>query len=146
MTTLAYPPQTGLFRAAIGLALLWNIFGCIQCIATLITDPAAWMARGMSPAQAALYAGLPLWMHLAFVAAVFAGAAGCALLLLRRRAALPLLALSLAGYATLMTGDTLLGIFAAFGLPQIIIVGGSTLVAAGVLAAAFFTGRSSRSA
>lgn len=144
MTTLAYSPQTGLFRASIGLALGWNVFGCIQCIATLSADPAALMARGMSLSQAALYSGLPLWMHLAFVAAVFAGTAGCALLLLKRRAALPLLALSLAGYVALMAGDTLLGTFAAFGLPQIIIVGGSTLVAAGVLAAAAFTGRSNR--
>lgn len=134
MTSIASRPAapTGL-RLAAGSGLAWSLFGLLRFVTTAGATPAELAAGGMSEAQAALYAALPLWMNAAFAVGTIGGVIGCALLLLQRRAALPVLAASLAGYLVLYAGDIALGVFAAFGAPQIAILTSVVVIAAGLL-------------
>lgn len=77
------------------LALLWNLLGCAAYLGDVMLTPDD-IAK-MSPAQQALYAARPAWAVSATAIAVWGGAAGCLGLVLRKRWALPLLVLSLAG-------------------------------------------------
>ena len=79
------------------LALLWNLLGCAAYLADVMVSPEA-LAK-MPAEQQALHAARPAWAVAATATAVWFGAAGCIALLLRRRWAAPLLALSLAGIA-----------------------------------------------
>jgi hypothetical protein len=76
-------------------ALLWNLLGCAAYLSdvTLSADDLA----AMSEAQQALYAARPMWAVVATAIAVWGGAAGCVGLILRKRWATPILAVSLAG-------------------------------------------------
>jgi hypothetical protein len=122
------------FRPALGLAALaWNAFGVVQFLKTLRSTPESLTQMGMTPHQAAVYSSYPAWMTLAFAVGTFGGLAGCLLLLLRRRAATPVLAASLAGYVVLFAGDVTEGVFAALGAPQV-----ATLSAVVAIAAALF--------
>ena len=73
--------------------LLWNVMGVMNFLwqMSLSADGLA----TLSEAQRAIIEGRPLWVTVAFAVAVFAGAVGCLLLLLRKSLALALLALSL---------------------------------------------------
>lgn len=115
-----------------GLGLAWSLFGLTRFLATAFATPETLIAGGMTPEQAALYAGLPLWLNLAFALGVLGGVLGCALLLLRRRAAVPVLGLSLGAYLALFLGDITEGVFAAFGPGQVLILTVVVLVAAGL--------------
>lgn len=89
----ARPPRW--FWIVTGLLVLWEIAGCLACISQIRMGPAAWgpvddWARGY-------YAALPAWYNPVYAVATFGGLAGSLALLLRRRAAQPLLWLSLAG-------------------------------------------------
>ena len=77
------------------LALLWNLLGCVAYLGDVMLTPDD-IAK-MSPEQQALYAARPAWAVAATAIAVWGGAAGCLGLVLRKRWALPLLLLSLAG-------------------------------------------------
>ena len=77
------------------LALLWNLLGCAAYLGDVMLTPDD-IAK-MSPDQQALYAARPAWAVAATAIAVWGGAAGCLGLVLRKRWALPLLVLSLAG-------------------------------------------------
>jgi len=77
------------------LALLWNLLGCAAYLGDVMLTPDD-IAK-MSPDQQALYAARPAWAVAATAIAVWGGAAGCLGLVLRKRWALPLLLLSLAG-------------------------------------------------
>lgn len=134
--TLAAAPRrsllaTLLLPAALGLA--WNLYGIVQFAGMAFKDTAGLEAAGMTAAQAALYAGLPGWMTLAFAIGVFGGTAGSALLLARRALAVPVLAVSLAAYGVLFAGDAALGVFAAFGAGQVAILTLVVAIAAGLL-------------
>ncbi len=89
------------------LALLWNLLG-MAIFFMQINMPAETLAA-MPAEQRALYESTPVWVDGAFAVAVFGGALGSAMLLMRKRLALPLLALSLLGvlvqmgYTYLMT-------------------------------------------
>lgn len=122
--SIAPPPVPLRVVAAVGAA--WNAFGIVQFALQYGATPASMMAQGMTAAQADIYAGLPGWMTVTFAVAVFIGTAGCTLLALGWAAALPLLALSLAAFVLLCAGDIAFGVFAAFGVPTIAIVGFST--------------------
>lgn len=78
--------------------LLWNLMGCLNYIAQ--TDPDA--VSRMPEIYQLIIAGRPAWATGAFALAVFGGAVGCILMLLRRRVALALLGLSFIG--VLVTG------------------------------------------
>jgi hypothetical protein len=102
-------------------------------ISTELADQAQLVAIGMTPEQATLYAGLPAWMGLAFGLGVFGGALGCVLLLARQRQAVSVFWASLVAYLVLYLGDITLGVFAAFGLPQVMILTFVVAVAGGLL-------------
>jgi hypothetical protein len=76
-------------------ALLWNLVGCAAYLGDVLTTPDA--VAAMSAEQRALYESRPAWAVSATAIAVWAGAAGCVGLILRRRWAIPLLLSSLAG-------------------------------------------------
>jgi len=124
------PPS--LFYWISGVALLWNVAGIAAYYGQVTMTPDT-LAQ-MPEAQRALYENIPVWATSAYAIAVNAGALGCLLLLLRKKLALPILVLSLAGvvvqmgHAFLMTNSIeVLGIGAAI-FPVVIIVIGSYLI------------------
>jgi hypothetical protein len=76
-------------------ALLWNLIGCAAYLGDVMLTPED--VAAMSAAQQAMYNARPAWSVAATATAVWFGAAGCVALILRRRWATPLLALSLLG-------------------------------------------------
>jgi len=83
------------FKAVAVVALLWNLLGCIAFFSDLRLSPED-LAK-LPEAQQALYAARPAWAVAATATAVFGGVLGCLGLLLRKKWALPVLALSLLG-------------------------------------------------
>lgn len=120
--------------AALGAA--WNMFGVVQFSGQALASPAMLMDDGMTQAQATLYAGLPIWMTVAFGIGVFGGLAGSLLLIAAKRLAPALLGVSLGGYIILFVGDITEGVFALFGVGQIVILTIVVLIALGQLALA----------
>lgn len=143
MTTLPMP--TSLSKGPlwpIGVALggiAWNLFGAVQFAGSITATTDSLVASGLTPEQASVMTGYPAWMTLAFALGVTGGLVGSALLLLRHRLAAAVLAISLAAYLALWIGDWVHGVFAAMGLPQVIIL---TLVVA-IAGALFATSRHS---
>lgn len=121
------------FLAASVGGIAWNIFGLIQLAGSVVATEESLIASGLTADQAAVMTGYPGWMTLAFAIGVFGGLAGSVLLLFRLSIAKPVLAISLAAYVALWIGDALHGVFAAMGMPQIVIL---TIVVA--IAAALF--------
>ena len=119
MTDVAAPSLTPLRLAAIG-GIVWNAFGVFQFYMSTFSTVDSMMGLGMTQTQAELYASLPLWMPLVFGVGTVGGLVGSLLLLARNRLAVPVFAVSLAGYVALFVGDWLLGVFAAFGMTQVI--------------------------
>ena len=78
------------FWAAAGLALLFEIFGCYMYIAQVSVDRAT-----LPLDQRAMWDATPTWMVAAYATAVWVGVVGAALLLLRRKLAVPVLLVSL---------------------------------------------------
>lgn len=120
------------FRAVIGLGILWNVFGVYQFATQTFADETMLLNGGMTAAQAALYAGLPVWMPIAFGVGTIGGLIGTLLLLAGRQSATPVLGLSLAGYIVLYIGDMTEGVFAAFGTPQVVILSSVVAIAVGL--------------
>ena len=77
------------------IALLWNSIGAFDYLMTQ-TKNAAYMS-GFPPEQLAWFYGLPIWVIAAWAIAVWGGVLGSVLLLLRRRLAVPVFLVSLAG-------------------------------------------------
>ena len=80
------------------LALLWNIMGVMAYISQAYMTKEALAA--LSEAEQNFYANIPAWVTAAFAIAVFAGAFGCLVLLLRKKWATHLLLLSLIAVLT----------------------------------------------
>ncbi len=118
------------------LGLAWNVFGAVQFIASVRATEADLLAQGMTPAQASVMLGYPVWMTVMFAVGVFGGVVGCVLLLLRSAWAVPVFLASLVGYILLYIGDIVHGVFAALGTPQIAVLTLVVLIAAGLLWAA----------
>ncbi|MEM5550575.1 hypothetical protein WNY63_07520 [Pseudoalteromonas neustonica] len=74
-------------------ALAWNLLGVIAFIMQLLMTPD--MISKLPIEQQAAYSNIPLWSTIAFAVAVFGGALGCILLLLRKAIARDVFALSL---------------------------------------------------
>jgi hypothetical protein len=83
------------FKPVAWVALLWNVMGCAAFVSDLMLTPEA--IAQLSAAQQALYAARPAWSVAATGLAVIGGAVGCIGLIMRKRWALPALALSLFG-------------------------------------------------
>lgn len=118
--------------AALG-GVAWNLFGSVQFAASTTATAESLMEVGLTPEQAAVMTGYPVWMTLAFAIGVAGGLLGSVLLLLRRPLAQPVFAASLVAYVALWIGDAVYGVFAAMGAPQVVIL--TTVVA---IAAALF--------
>lgn len=112
--------------------LVWNLMGVIAYIAQVSMAPEALAA--LPAAERELYATTPAWANGAFAVAVWAGAAGCLLLLLKRSAAFYLLLTSLAGVVVQMFHSFFMSkSFEVFGpggmiMPTMVIVIASFLV------------------
>lgn len=122
--------------AAALLGAAWNAFGIIQLTDFTAQTRASLMMSGMSPDAARLYYGLPSWMTAAFAVGSVGGLLGCVLLFARRSTAVPVFALSLAGYVALFIGDYAHGVFGA--IPgQLAVLVFVVVVAAALFAAAW---------
>jgi hypothetical protein len=95
-------------------ALIWNVLGCINFFVQM--DPDALAAY--REVERAIVEGRPTWATAAFAIAVFGGAFGCLLLLLRKSAAFYLFIASLLGVIVTMTHT--LGVGIDFGLGEIL--------------------------
>lgn len=87
------PPKW--LRPVAVVALLWNLLGCLAFVSDLAMSSAD--VERLDAAQRALHEARPGWSVAGTGLAVVGGALGSLGLLLRRRWAMPLLALSLAG-------------------------------------------------
>ncbi len=136
-TTTTTPPLSATYplaaRGAALAGLAWSLFGAYQFASQTFNDEAGLIASGMTPEQAQLYAGLPVWMAAVFAIGTLGGVVGCALLLARRKASIAVLGASMAAYVALWAGDAALGVFAAFGAPQVVVLTFVVAVAAGLL-------------
>lgn len=115
------------------LGLAWNAFGAVQFVGSLNATAESLQAQGMTAEQAAVMLGYPAWMTIAFAIGVFGGLLGCVLLLLRQRLTVPVFIISLGAYVALYVGDIVHGVFAALGMPQIVVLTVVVLIAAGLL-------------
>lgn len=81
------------FWIVAALGLVWNLVGCLNYVVQTNPDVVAQMPETYQ----VIVSGRPAWATAAFAIAVFGGAVGCILLLLRRRVAIGMLVLSLIG-------------------------------------------------
>jgi len=88
------------FWIVAGVALLWNLMG-VGAYFVEVGKSAEDLAA-LSEDQRMLYENIPAWAVGAFALAVFGGAVGCVLLLLRKKIAVPVLSVSLAGIVAQM--------------------------------------------
>lgn len=130
-TSRAKVPRWFWIVALLGLA--WNLFGVVQFMASAQGTVDSLMSNGLTKEQAELYVGLPQWMTGAFAVGVFGGVIGSILLLMRMPAAKTVFGISLAAYIILYVGDITQGVFAAFGLSQVLILTTVVAIAAGLL-------------
>ena len=102
------------------LGLAWNLMGCLNFIAQTNPETVAQMPE----AYGAVIASRPAWATAAFAVAVFGGAVGCILLLLRRGVAVHVLMLSLGGIVLSLVHAVMTAGFAA----QVLIGTGMSLL------------------
>ena len=102
------------FWAIGAIALIWNVMGAINFVAQMNPD----MLAEYRESERAIIEGRPAWATIAFAIAVFGGALGCVLLLLRKSAAFYLFIASLLGVIVTMMHT--LGAGIDFGLGEIL--------------------------
>ncbi len=131
MTESTIKPKTSFWIIGI-VALIWNLMGVYQYLsaAYMTADDLAAM-----PAEVqALYENIPAWVTAAFALAVFGGALGCILLLLRKKLATFVLIISFVSILAQMTYNLLmskaLDVYGPGGIimPVMVIVIGAFLV------------------
>ncbi len=100
-------------------ALVWNFMGVINYFVQMNPDVLA----GYSGSARAIIEGRPAWATAGFAIAVFGGALGCLLLLLRKQAAYYLFIASLLGVIVTMTHALGIGIdFSLFEIFMMILM------------------------
>ncbi len=100
---------------AIGtVGLIWNVLGAINFVVQMNADA----LDAYREVEQALIVGRPAWATVAFAVAVFGGALGCLLLLLKKSAAFYLFVASLLGVILTMTHS--LGVDVNFGPGEIV--------------------------
>lgn len=124
-TTTAKPPVW--FWVVTVLALLWNLMGVAAYLNTVYMTPEG--LAEMTPEQQTFFQNTPGWVTGAYALAVFGGALGCLLLLLKRRLALSLLIVSLVAvlvqnfyYFVQTNALEVFGAFQAVVMPVVVIV------------------------
>ncbi len=80
-----------------GVSLLWNAFGGYDFIMSTTQGEAYWRASGMTQPMIDYFNAMPTWMYGPWVAGVWGAILGSILLLMRRKLAAPVFALSLLG-------------------------------------------------
>ena len=88
------------FWIVAAVALVWNLLGVSAFVMQVSMSPEAIAA--LPEAEQALYENFPIWALIAFAAAVFGGAVGCILLLMRNKLAQSILIISLVGIVVQM--------------------------------------------
>ena len=86
--------------------LIWNIMGCINFVVQMNPE----MVSSYRANEQAIIQGRPLWATIGFAIAVFGGAMGCLMLLLKKPAAIYLLTASLLGVLVAITHSLSLNI------------------------------------
>ena len=115
-------PKPGFAFWVIGaVALVWNLFGLMLYVMQVSATPEQ-LAAAYTPEQVELLLAVPAWATSMTAIATTAGVLGCLLLLLRKRLAVPLFAVSLVALVlqdlyTFVLADTL----AVFGSQPLII-------------------------
>ena len=102
------------FWAIGAVALIWNVMGVINFFMQMNPD----MLAAYRESERAIVEGRPAWATGAFAIAVFGGALGCLLLLLRKSVAYYLFIASLLGVIVTMAHT--LGVGIDFGLGEIL--------------------------
>jgi amino acid transporter len=92
-------PVAGWYMPAAVASLLFMALGCIMYLMTVLADPAT-----MPLDQRAAYEAQPMWVTAAMAIAVWIGAAGALMLVLRKKLAEPLLMVSLAAVLVWLAG------------------------------------------
>jgi hypothetical protein len=95
------------------ITLIWNVMGCINFFVQMNPD----MLAAYRESEQAIIESRPIWATGAFAIAVFGGALGCILLLLRKSSAYYLFIASLLGMTVTMTHT--LGLDIDFGRGEI---------------------------
>lgn len=85
------------FWVVAGLALVWNLLGVFAYIGQMMLMSNPEMMAELPADQQALYENTPAWATGAFAIAVWGGAIGCVLLLLKKKVAKIVLIVSLIG-------------------------------------------------
>ena len=80
-------------------AVLFNAIGPYDYVRTMLEGAAYLASAGLTPPQIAYYETLPVWVHAVWAVGVWAAIAGAVLLLLRRKLAMPVFAVSLCAFA-----------------------------------------------
>ncbi|MCB1449239.1 MAG: hypothetical protein KDJ67_03825 [Nitratireductor sp.] len=130
------PAPRWLLMSALG-GVAWNLFGAFQFVGAVTATPESLVASGLTPEQAAVMTGYPVWMTLAFAIGIAGGLVGSVLLYLRRPLSKAALAASLVAYVVLWIGDAIHGVFAAMGAPQVVILTTVVAIAATLLALSY---------
>lgn len=101
-----YSPQpiAGWFTPAAIASMLFMALGCIMYLMNVLADPASLPLDRRAAVEA-----VPTWVTAAQAVAVWAGLAGTVMLFLRRKAAEPLMMLSLAAVLVWLAGLLLVG-------------------------------------
>lgn len=116
------------FYVVAALALAWNLLGLVAVIGDLRLSTADLAA--LPAAQQAMHAARPGWSVAGSLLAVVGGTLGCALLLMRHRLAVAVLALSIAGLVVQDIGIFVIAGAAAGGDPAPLVLQGLVLVIA----------------
>ncbi len=94
--------------------LIWNVLGAVNFFVQM--NPA--MLANYAESERMIIEGRPLWATAGFALAVFAGAIGCVLLLLKKPFSLYLFCASLLGVVVVMSHSLSLGI--AYGMGEVL--------------------------
>ena len=97
MTDVATKAPWHLYLVGV-IAVLFNAIGAFDFVMFMAQGPAYLAGAGMSPDQIAHYRDLPTWMMIIWAVGVFGAFLGSMLLLMRRKAALPVFVVSLLAY------------------------------------------------
>lgn len=79
-------------------ALLFNAVGVFDFTMYRLQGSQYLASAGMTPEQIAYYATMPFWAHVVWAVGVFTAFVGSILLLMRRKAAMPVFGVSLAAF------------------------------------------------
>jgi hypothetical protein len=114
-------------------ALLWNSFGAFDYVMTETRN--AWYMSTFTPDQLAYFYTFPAWAVATWALSVWGGVLGSVLLLLRRRLAVPVFAISLATMTTTIVYNYALtsGFKVMGGVGALAFSGGIFLIGAALL-------------